>query len=505
VTPDETIPQPLNAPRAPKTEPASSGTPPLPRIAGYEIVAELGRGGMGVVYRAFQPSLRRPVALKMLLSGPHADERERQRFRTEAAAAGGLQHPNIVRVYDIGEADGRPFFTMDFVDGPSLSRRLADGPLPPAEAARLVVAVAEGVQHAHAHGILHRDLKPANILIAPNGQPMVGDFGLAKRLGEAGQTHTGAVLGTPSYMAPEQARGEAKATTPATDVWALGAVLYECLTGRPPFKAATAMDTLLQVMESEPAPPRLLNPHVPRDLETVCLKCLEKDPRRRYASAGELAADLGRFLAGDTVSARSLNLVGRMTRALEKSQHDVQFASLGTLFLCLAPVMFVPEVLIYVATREAAPHGSIGVINVGRVICFLSLVAYFRWGRLLPTSHAEGHLWSVWGGYAVTCFLIGVGHWLEVGWSEETDFHRYYALAGLTALAFFSLASNYWGGCYAIGGAFLALIIVMAINLSYAPLEFGTLWAVVLVVVGLRLRGFATARSGVDLESPSSH
>jgi hypothetical protein len=202
------------------------------------------------------------------------------------------------------------------------------------------------------------------------------------------------------------------------------------------------------------------------------------------------------------VSARSLNLVGRMTRALEKSQHDVQFASLGSLFLCLAPVMFVPEVLIYLVARDGAPHGSVTAINLGRIVCFLGLVAYFRWGRLLPTSYAEGHLWSVWGGYALACFAAGTGRWMEVGWGAETDLQRYYALAGLTALAFFALASGYWGGCYAIGAAFLGLVFVMAANLSLAPLEFGTMWAIVLLVVGLRLRGFAAEKSAGD--PPSS-
>ncbi len=286
-----------------------SPTPPvLPAIAGYEIRRELGKGGMGVVYEAWQPSLNRVVALKMILGG-FADEEARSRILTEAHAIAALQHPNVVQVFEVGEHGGAPFFSLEFCSGGSLEGRLKASPLPPAEAARLVETLARAVHHAHEKGVIHRDLKPANVLLTADGTPKVTDFGLARKLDEAGRTQTGAVMGTPSYMAPEQAAGKGKEVGPAADVYALGAILYECLTGRPPFKAAVMLDTLVQVRNDDPVPPRQLQPKTPRDLETVCLKCLQKDsgkrlrqprrPLRRTCGAFRRASRLRRGRWGD--------------------------------------------------------------------------------------------------------------------------------------------------------------------------------------------------------------
>jgi tRNA A-37 threonylcarbamoyl transferase component Bud32 len=273
-------------------------------VPGYEILAEVGRGGMGVVYKARQVSLGRLVALKMILAGQHAGREALARFRAEAEAVARLQHPNIVQVYEIGESAGVPYCTLEFVEGGGLDGRLDGSPRPPGEAARLIEILARAVQEAHARGIVHRDLKPANVLLTADGTPKIADFGLAKRLDSEGtQTQSGTVLGTPSYMAPEQAGGS-KQIGPAADIYALGAVLYELLTGRPPFKAVTALDTIMLVVSQEPVPPSRIVPRVPRDLETVCLKCLEKDPGRRYANAAALAEDLRRFLAGEPILAR---------------------------------------------------------------------------------------------------------------------------------------------------------------------------------------------------------
>jgi tRNA A-37 threonylcarbamoyl transferase component Bud32 len=282
----------------------------LPEVPGYEILRELGRGGMAVVYKARQSKLNRLVALKMILTGAHAGEAELARFRTEAEAIARLQHPNIVQVYEVGEHAGLPYLALELCAGGSLEKKLNGTPLPPREAAELVEKLAQAMHVAHGRGVIHRDLKPANVLLAEDGTPKVTDFGLAKKLDEAGQTATGAVMGTPSYMAPEQAGG--KPVGPLADVYALGAILYECLTGRPPFRAATALDTILQVVTDEPAPPSLLAPQVPRDLETICLKCLRKDPTKRYASAQAMADDLRRFQAGEPIAARR---VGRLERA----------------------------------------------------------------------------------------------------------------------------------------------------------------------------------------------
>jgi WD40 repeat protein/serine/threonine protein kinase len=296
----------------PLPAPAAGDVPGLPEVPGYELLAELGRGGMGVVYQARQTALDRVVALKMILAGGHAGEHDLARFRTEAEAVARLRHPNVVQIHEVGQQNGLPYFSLEFCEGGSLEKKLAGTPLPPREAARLVETLARAMEAAHQKGIIHRDLKPANVLLAEDGSPKITDFGLAKKLEEgAGQTGTGDVLGTPSYMAPEQAGGRARQVGTLADVYDLGAILYECLTGRPPFKAATVMDTLLQVLSEEPVPVQHLQPKVPRDLETITLKCLQKEPGKRYATAADLADDLRRFQAGKPVVARP---VGRLER-----------------------------------------------------------------------------------------------------------------------------------------------------------------------------------------------
>jgi tRNA A-37 threonylcarbamoyl transferase component Bud32 len=287
----------------------------LPLVIGdHVILGVLGRGGMGVVYKARQEKLKRTVALKMILGGTHAEAADLARFRAEAEAVARLQHSNIVQIYEVGEHQGRPYFSLEFVEGGSLAQQLAGTPLPAREAAQLTETLARAMQAAHERGIVHRDLKPANVLLTGDGTPKITDFGLAKQLdADSNQTRSGAIMGTPSYMAPEQAWGRSKVLPigPAADIYALGAILYELLTGRPPFKGATAMDTVLQVAHEEPVPPGRLNPKVPRDLETVCLKCLHKEPRKRYGTAAELADDLQRFVKGEPVKARPVSVAER--------------------------------------------------------------------------------------------------------------------------------------------------------------------------------------------------
>jgi serine/threonine-protein kinase len=312
----------------------------LPVIPGYEVEAVLGVGGMGVVFRARHLRLNRLVALKMTLAGAYAGPRERERFQREAEAVAALRHPNVVQIHDVGDSDGRPYFTMEYVEGGSLAQKLVGTPQPARQAAALMATLAAAVHAAHQGGIVHRDLKPANVLLTADGTPKVTDFGLARRVGgEAGLTRTGTAVGTPSYMAPEQARGESDGAGPVADLYALGAILYELLTGRPPFRAETAADTVHQLLTQDPVPPSRLNGKVPRDLETICLKCLRKEPRLRYATAAELADDLGRFQGGEAIAARPEGPLARMTRRLRRRPALSVAVAASTLFaLALAGV-----------------------------------------------------------------------------------------------------------------------------------------------------------------------
>jgi WD40 repeat protein len=338
---------------------------PLPQVPGYEVLGELGRGGMGMVYKARQLRPQRVVALKMIRRGKTAPA-DLQRFRNEADVIAQIQHPNIVQVYEVGEQDGQPFFSLEFCGGGSLERRAREGPVASPEAARLVEVLARAVHAVHQHGIVHRDLKPANVLLTEDGVPKITDFGLS-RLAEVAEppsgvedpapapaprgkrlTQSGALLGTPSYMAPEQADGRTDAIGPLTDVYALGTILYELLTGRPPFKTPHVYSTLLQVLQQEPAPPRRLQPGIPRDLETVCLKCLRKDPTQRYQSAGELAAELQLLREGKPIRARQVGPAERAWRWARRNPALAGLLALGALVL-----LVVPPVVVWYETRLA--------------------------------------------------------------------------------------------------------------------------------------------------------
>jgi serine/threonine protein kinase len=286
-------------------------------VPGYEVLELIGRGGMGVVYKARHVGLQRIVALKMILHAAHARDAERARFLREARATASLRHPNIVQVYDVGEHDGCPYISLEFMEGGTLVEKLHHGPLEPAVAAGLLLQVAQGVQAAHQHGVIHRDLKPANILLTADGQARIGDFGLAKIQNSEVLTAPGVLMGTPQYMPPEQAAGHGANVGPAADIYALGAILYECLTGGPPFRGSMAV-LLHQLMHEDPVPPHRLQPTVPHDLEVICLKCLEKDPARRYADAAALAQDLQRFLDGQAITARPISAPERAWRAVRR-------------------------------------------------------------------------------------------------------------------------------------------------------------------------------------------
>ncbi|MEO6809694.1 MAG: serine/threonine-protein kinase, partial [Isosphaeraceae bacterium] len=331
---------------------ADSATAPpkraAPAVPGYEVFGELGRGGAGVVYLARHLMLNRVCALKMILAGAHADAVQSIRFLGEAEAVARLQHPNIIQIHHIGEAGGLPFLELEYVDGGSLDTCLDGTPWPARRAADLVEHLARAVAEAHRLGIIHRDLKPANVLMTADGTPKITDFGLAKTLSiDSGLTRTESIMGSPAYMAPEQAEGHAKDVGPLADVYALGVILYELLTGRPPFQAPTVLQVLEQVKTTEPVPPSRLVPGVPRDMETIALKCLEKVASRRYGSAEALAEDLGRFLAGRPIQARRVSPFERSWRWYRRNPLVASLAA-AVLVLLLA----VAVVALNAANRE---------------------------------------------------------------------------------------------------------------------------------------------------------
>jgi serine/threonine-protein kinase len=403
---------------ATQQRPAPAAAGALPRsLDGYELLQEIGRGAMGVVYKAWDPRLKRYVALKLILGGEHASPVELSRFHSEAQAAAGLSHRNIMPVYQVGAADGLPYFCMKYIEGTTLAAKASQGPLPPREAARLVALIARAVDHAHQHGILHRDLKPSNVLIDEDDQPVVTDFGLAKRthtgssITGGGLTQSGAIVGTPSYMAPEQAVASASEVGPASDVYSLGAILYELLTGRPPFQAASAVDVLLLVRSEEAVRPRLLNPRIDADLEQICLKCLEKRPEHRYATAGRLADDLDAFLQGEPISARESSLAYFVSRIFRETHHAPVMENWGGLWmlhsLLLLLLCVVTNVMWLVGVRHHLAYlllWSIGLVVWGSI--------FWNWrrrgGGVTFVERQMAHGWAAGVAASIGVFVVEV-------------------------------------------------------------------------------------------------
>ncbi len=486
----------------------------LNRFNDYHILGEIARGGMGVVYRARHVTLDRVVALKMILAGRLADAEEVDRFQTEAKAAALLQHPNIVAVFEVDAWEGQHYFTMEYIDGCSLSSRLASGPVSNVEAADLVRKIARAIHYAHKQGVVHRDLKPSNILIDLEGEPHVTDFGLAKRMGlKSDRTRTGAVLGTPCYMSPEQAEGKTDEIGPLSDVYSIGAIFYELLTGRPPFNAATALDTVWQVVHNDPAPPRILNPTVDHDLETICLKCLEKDPKNRYASAEALAEDLQRYQNGESILARGFNVLDRLTRMLERTQYASAFKPWAAMLMAMGLVIGIEHLFVFLLVVMEQPGRYILFARTTQFLLMALLFYRKRGDRLLPTTAVERELWSIWIGYFLT-YVVIVGTSRLLLWNgfiqkpDDPPEHfpeilPYPFLSLASGFAFFIMGSNYWGRCYAIGIAFFVLGGLMTFNMLWSPLLFGLGWMIALFVLGSHLRTLGKEREKPPVVSSS--
>jgi serine/threonine-protein kinase len=410
-----TVDLPAPIPAAADSMSGSAAT--LPRTFGdYELLEEVGRGAMGVVHKARQRSLDRVVAVKMLLRGDFASGTELARFRAEAEAAARLEHPNIVAVYEVNEHDGQPYFSMKYVEGTTLARLVAAGPLPPRDAARYLAAICWAVHHAHEHGILHRDLKPSNVLIDREGRPHVSDFGLAKRLptvvGEGSGpslTQTGAIVGTPSYMAPEQAASSRGPLSPASDVYSLGAILYELLTGRPPFQAASHLDILWAVLEQEPVPPRLLNRKVDRKLEMICLKCLQKPADLRYASAADLARDLEAYLNDEPLSIQSSGLGQHLSRLLSDTHHAAVLENWGLLWiwhsLALVVLCSVTNWLYLLKIESRIPYLALWGVGLGTWASIFWALRR-RGGPVTFVERQIVHVWAASTSGSISLFLV---------------------------------------------------------------------------------------------------
>jgi tRNA A-37 threonylcarbamoyl transferase component Bud32 len=456
------------------------GVTPLPAAFGdYELLEELGRGGMGVVYRARQKSLGRIVAVKMLLRRELATAADLTRFRAEAEAAARLDHPNIVPIFEVGEQDGLPFYSMRFIEGTTLAKRLAAGSLSPRGAAEILAVVASAVDMAHGRGVLHRDLKPSNILIDAAGVPHVSDFGLAKRI-EQDQTvtHTGAILGTPCYMSPEQAAGSRGDVGPASDVWSLGAILYQTLTGRPPFQASNPMDTLLAVLESDPPPPRSIAAGVDRDLELIALKSLQKPADLRYRSAASLAADL----AGEPVLARRGGLMDVYSRLFRETHHAVVLENWGLLWMGHAVVILalcvVTDVLAWRGVESRWPYI---LLWAGGLAVWAPIFWALR-HRTGPVTAVERQIAHVWGGSVIASSLL---FWVEqfLGLPVLTLSP---VLALFAGLVFFAKAGILSGVFYIQAAVLFATSLVMCLVPAYQHVIFGLVSGACFFIPGLK-------------------
>lgn len=474
---------PVASPSAP---PESNVAVSISMVGEYELIQEIDRGGMGIVFKAHHRTLRRTVAIKMLLAGTFASEEAERRFRREAAALARLKHPEIVSVYDVGVVEhpgpmqGRTWFAMELVDGIDLARRIESELFDSTSAAQLSIRVVDAVQYAHSKGVIHRDLKPANILLDADANPHITDFGLSRYSNddESQLTADGQIFGTPGYMSPEQATGKNDGISYATDIYSLGAVMYCMLTGRPPFRASSTVATLQQVVHDAPAPPRLLNRAVHPDFESIILKCLEKNPTDRYATAEDLKEDLEHFLRGETVNAASLNLVGYLSRVLANSRNSEFLEGWSrALYMVSAVVLIFHLILQFVPLTSSQAT----LINAGKFALLYGVLWRARHGILTPQNPVERTIWNLWIGYILTyvtaVVIARIDSQLDVNLAT---------MSLVSSVILLVLGGHLWGGCYLIGGFFAILAVMITAFPDYSVILFGGLWSMVFFLLGRR-------------------
>ena len=468
------------------------------RFGDYELLHELGRGGMGVVYRARQLSLGRDVAVKMILRGQFATQIDRERFETEAQAAAKLDHPGIVPVYEVGEIDGRPYFSMKHVAGTTLAQRLTSGPLPPREAARILASVARAIHFAHMRGVLHRDLKPSNILLDEHGEPHVTDFGLAKQISDADTiTKTGVMLGTPAYVSPEQAAGIRGQVGPRSDVYSLGVILYHMLTGRPPFQAASPAEMVLLVLEQDPVPPRMLNPKADRDLEMICLRCLQKPIDLRYPSAAALADDLEAYLNDESISARSGRFTQMLAGMMRETHHAAVLENWGLLWmwhsLALIGVCTATNLLQLFGYNDRLYYFLLWTAGLGT----WAAIFWALRRRMGPVTFVERQIAHLWAGSMICiAMLFPLEAWLKVPPLTLSP-----VLGLVTGMVFLAKAGILSGEFYIWAALLFITAIPMALFPNYSHFIFGFVSACCFFFPGLkyyrqRLRAIVAAIRG---------
>lgn len=472
---------------------SSQGASTSSTFGDYELLSEIARGGMGVVYKARQHNLNRIVALKMILTGQLASSAEVKRFYLEAEAAAKLEHPGIIPIYEIGQQDGQHFFSMSYVQGASLADRLKDGPVAPREATQITMKVAEAIAYAHRHNVIHRDLKPANILIDSDGQPKVTDFGLAKKTEVANDlTASGQVLGTPSYMPPEQALGQSEGVGPSADIYSLGAILYALLTGRAPFQSDNVIDTLRQVIEQDPVPPRRLNSVIHPDLETICLKCLCKQPEKRYQSAADLQDELQRFLSGEPILAKASTVLSRTwSTMVAETRHTEVMAMWSQVWWChalLVLILFSGTGLFQFTGASTIVVSAFWLVGIAAIVF---AVWHFRFRTDWQVTSIEKQVGQVWAMFTVTAVLTAViNHMLDL------EPLRLFPIVLLECgFAFCCMAAILGGSFYPVGFACFVIALIMPISPAYGTAISGVLIAIGLLVPAIKYKRREEAKS----------